>query len=311
MTKSKKTKTITKIHNPIQYFGGKSIPAPVIWKGLGNDIKSFKDCFSGSNSILAARPLPADFYQGNYEEQINDINSIVINLFRTIKYATPEEIAEEYLGLYAEKELIAKHRHLAKMSGELQYNLVNNINHYNVKLAAMYMHSNPGWIGAGLGDKYLLVLNKVPKKGIKNKLIKLLIQQITAYKKRLLNVQIFCGDGLRMIQSKTQLSSNGIIGIVIDPPYALLNRSKVYAHDDHLIARKSREVAIELGKKDNIRIAYCGYYNRYKNFFKAAGWKYHRWKAIGGYGNTTEFGQGRDNAADECVWFSPNCNSIT
>lgn len=53
-------------------------------------------------------------------------------------------------------------------------------------------------------------------------------------------------------------------------------------------------------------IALCGYAGEGHEALEAAGWTVEEWKATGGYGSRGE-GRGRENAAKERIWFSPNC----
>ena len=66
-------------------------------------------------------------------------------------------------------------------------------------------------------------------------------------------------------------------------------------------ARQEPLVGIE--RNPMLRIALCGYDGEHE---MPRTWECVPWKARGGYGSQGD-GRGRENAARERVWFSPNC----
>jgi len=96
-------------------------------------------------------------------------------------------------------------------------------------------------------------------------------------------------------------------GVFLDPPYDDSQRdTRLYTVDDVSISAKVREWAIEMGKRDDMRIALCGYEGEH---VMPDGWDVYTWQANGAYvlqGNTT----GRANRDRERIWFSPACLNL-
>ena len=99
--------------------------------------------------------------------------------------------------------------------------------------------------------------------------------------------------------------SNGLTGIVLDPPYsAEADRDPtIYACEDLQVAHDVRAWALAHGDDPQLRIALCGYEGEHE---MPSVWEAVPWKALGGYGNQGD-ARGRTNAAREVVWFSPHC----
>lgn len=118
---------------------------------------------------------------------------------------------------------------------------------------------------------------------------------------RLRRVRVTCGDWTRVLGDSVTWR-HGTTGVLLDPPYALSERSTVYAIDEDVSAAV-RDWAIAHGTNALLRIALCGYEGEH---VMPPGWTCVAWKAIGGYGSQGQ-GRGRANAARERVWFSPHC----
>ncbi len=100
----------------------------------------------------------------------------------------------------------------------------------------------------------------------------------------------------------------------LDPPYAAeANRkSDLYAVDDLSISHRVRSWCLEMGGDKRIRICLAGYAGEGHETLEAAGWEVIEWKARGGYGSQGNGMDtaGRDNSANERLWFSPHCLKI-
>jgi len=134
---------------------------------------------------------------------------------------------------------------------------------------------------------------------------KLYIESIlTELSERLRDVKIACGDWSRVCGDSVTWR-NGVTGVFMDPPYSMEGRAKVYSNDCASVAAQAREWAIEVGRRGDMRIAFCGYDGEHE--FPVE-WSVYRWKAAGGYGGQGN-SSGRENSEREIIWFSPACNS--
>jgi hypothetical protein len=121
---------------------------------------------------------------------------------------------------------------------------------------------------------------------------------------RLRRVRVCCGDWSRVC-GPSPTFKHGITGVFLDPPYgAEANRdNNLYRCDSTTLAREVREWAIEVGKRNDMLVALCGYEGEHE---MPASWTKIAWKAHGGYAWLGD-GSGKDNAHRERVWFSPAC----
>lgn len=117
-------------------------------------------------------------------------------------------------------------------------------------------------------------------------------------------MRVVCGDWARVVTPAVTVS-NGLTGLLLDPPYTSDEHSVRYAGGAHDVAADVRAWAIEHGDDPLLRIAFCGYDGEHE---MPATWTAQRWKAAGGYGSQGT-GRGRDNAEREVIWFSPHCLS--
>ena len=124
---------------------------------------------------------------------------------------------------------------------------------------------------------------------------------LRALSARLRRTRVTCGDFARVLGPSVTWR-HGTTAVFLDPPYDLAQRASVYAVETDA-AHRARAWAIENGDNPLLRIALCGYDGEHA---MPDGWKLLRWKAAGGYGSQAD-GRGRENAARECVWFSPHC----
>ena len=92
---------------------------------------------------------------------------------------------------------------------------------------------------------------------------------------------------------------------LLDPPYAVEDRSDVYGEDSRDVAHEVREWAIANGDNPELRIALCGYDTEHK---MPGSWTEVEWKANGGFANQSKSRtRGQENANRERIWFSPHC----
>ena len=131
---------------------------------------------------------------------------------------------------------------------------------------------------------------------------------------RMRPVRVSCGHWDRVCDSDSTTVRLGETGVFLDPPYrkelacGKKNRaSHIYANDRvqdvNKLCDQVQDWCLKWGSNPLMRIALCGLEGEYPAIDEA-GWTKVEWKSRG-YGNRTE--RGKENAARERVWFSPNC----
>lgn len=288
------------------YPGGKKLIADVAWKGLDPNSKNFYITCAGSLALLLARPIVSN----QHLEIANDPDCMLMNLWRTLRSGDIELFAEMCQRPDQELDILASHRQLIAARDELTELMLDDLDYYYLPYAVHYLRGLHNWIGFGFSDP-AQANNKVkfPEPEIKIWRRDDFIELLLNLKKRLQNVVMYCGGWERLFSSKTKLELKKDVAIFIDPPYIRRDRSKMYVFDDGAVAYQTRQWAILNGVNPQLRIVYCGYYRHHAKFFEAAGWTCYRWKATGGYGNQGN-GQGRINARDEAIFFSPHCRPL-
>jgi site-specific DNA-adenine methylase len=130
-----------------------------------------------------------------------------------------------------------------------------------------------------------------------------LYSYMQALSDRLRRVRVCCGDWKRIL-GPSPTTCIGTTAVFLDPPYAA-ERSAVYNEDSYDVSQDVRAWAIEHGDDPKLRIALCGYEGEHE---MPASWECVPWKANGGYANQkSERSNGRENAHNERIWFSPAC----
>ena len=140
-----------------------------------------------------------------------------------------------------------------------------------------------------------------------------LYDYIRQLSERFIEVDVCCGDWLRIVQPAVTLAgkestSNGSAAIFFDPPYSIeANRSSVYSVEDFSVAHAVRTWCIEQTDNPKMRIALAGYDVEHKEL-EDHGWTTLKWSANGGYSVIADKGnQSHLNKHREVVWFSPSC----
>jgi integrase len=111
---------------------------------------------------------------------------------------------------------------------------------------------------------------------------------------------VACGDWAR-ICTPAVTYKHGLTGVFLDPPYP--GYEHVYGSGEVWPAVVAW--AVENGKRDDMRIAVCGYEGTAPELL-AAGWEEVAWKSRGGYANQREDGENK-NQRRERIWFSKAC----
>ena len=119
-----------------------------------------------------------------------------------------------------------------------------------------------------------------------------------------------CGDWLRVCDSESVTTRLGLTGIFFDPPYSSESGRdmNLYGVDCGKVAHDVRAYCLERGANPLMRICLAGYAGEGHEELEANGWQVVAWKAAGGYGNRSD--KGKENAAKERLWFSPNCLKV-
>jgi site-specific DNA-adenine methylase len=308
---------------PFPWFGGKSAVADQVWSALGN-VSHYVEPFFGSGAVLLRRPHVAKF------ETVNDLDGMVANFWRAAK-AAPGDVADHADWPCNEADLHARHLWLVGQREALTERLMGDADWYDAKAAGWWLWGACNWIGSGwcsgkgpwiavdgvMTDSRQLphlssaqgVNRKLPHlsegRGVNRKLF--ITEWIAALSDRLRDTRIACGDWTRVTGPAVLDAGGGITGVFLDPPYTQAERADVYAMESP-VASDVRKWCAENGNNAKIRIVLAGYDGEH-NELQSLGWQVLGWKARGGYGSQGE-GRGRENAARERLWLSPNCMGV-
>jgi site-specific DNA-adenine methylase len=295
---------------PFSYFGGKRKVAAEVWARFGADIQNYIEPCAGGLAVLLNRPASTALFDRRYNERINDRDCLISNFWRAVKYADPAKFLKLCDYPYSESELIAWHYELVFRRGDLQSRLERDVYSYDLEAAARWVWGSKGWIGSGFGNPYKYIANKAPRAviagwpggGSAEEYIRRLSN-------RLRHVLVLHGDWKDAVSSDTVTTDQGVTGVFFDPPYPNQGRADCYAEDDGRIADDILRWAVERGEDARFRIAFCGYIRHHDKDIPAE-WKRFPWNAGGGYANQGD-GQGRANAKEEMIWFSPGCLKLS
>ena len=315
---------------PFPYFGGKSRIAAAVWERFGR-VNNFVEPFFGSGAVLLACPHPG------HTETVNDADGLLANFWRALR-ADPDAVAEHADYPVSELDLHARHRWLVAQRADVE-RLLAEPDWYDAKAAGWWVWGISQWIGSGwcpparvanvgdlpvqiphIGDAGMGVhratnaharksYGQLPylneRNGGDSAASRISSGSLHTYLRvlsaRLRRTRVVCGDFARVLGPSVTWR-HGTTAVFLDPPYDLTQRASVYAVETDA-AHRARAWAIEHGDNPLLRIALCGYDGEHA---MPDGWKPLRWKAAGGYGSQAD-GRGRENAARECVWFSPHC----
>lgn len=304
---------------PFPWFGGKRRVADEIWRRFG-DVKNYVEPFFGSGAVLLARPQIGNL------ETINDADGNVANFWRAIR-AAPDEVARWADWPVNEADLAARHYWLVTEGRERLARCLGDPNGYDPQVAGWWVWGICAWIGSGFasgkgpwqwnGDEWA----KSPGQGIKRQSPHLgnagmginrkmphlgdagqgIYEIFTHLSNRLRKVRVCHGDWSR-VSGDSVTWRHGKTAVFLDPPYAMAERSAVYATEDDCAAA-AREWAIEKGKRPDMLICLAGYDTEHA---MPSDWSAFAWKAHGGFGSQGS-SRGRKNAGRETLWFSPAC----
>lgn len=282
---------------PFPWFGGKRDAAALVWARFG-DVPNYVEPFFGSGAVLLGRPTDAR------TETVNDLDGLLCNFWRAVAFS-PDAVASAADWPVSECDLSARHLELIERRADLTRLLESDPRHHDPLLAGWWVWGQCAWIGSGWcsGDGPWVRtpegLGKLPHLGNQGQGINDLMHALAA---RLRRVRVACGSWERVLGDSVTWR-HGVTGVFLDPPYA--DGAMDYsAAPRGSVAADVAEWAREAGKREDMRIALCGYTGEHS----MPGWSEVSWKARGGYGN-----QGGDDEDDnrhrEVVWFSPACGA--
>lgn len=127
------------------YQGGKSRVSVSVWEQLG-DAKNYVEPFCGSAAVLFNRPED----HKNSTETINDIDGLITNAYRSIKYK-PEETAEYADYPVSELDIEARHHYCCKAYAQTDFinKMRTDIEYCDPQLAGYWIYGQCSWIGSG------------------------------------------------------------------------------------------------------------------------------------------------------------------
>jgi hypothetical protein len=114
---------------------------------------------------------------------------------------------------------------------------------------------------------------------------------------RLKNVTILWNDFEVILNSSVTNPRNGIIGILLDPPYTPMKTRVVYTIESVDVWDRAARWAVANGEKQHLRIAVCGYFTDETDAVFPQNWERYLWKQAGWLPQQQK----------ECIWFSPHC----
>jgi DNA adenine methylase len=293
-----------KIKPAFPYFGSKRRVADIIWSALGQ-VANYIEPFAGSLSVLLANPSPSKI------ETVNDINHFLTNFWRAVSQ-DPQGVMQCADFPVHEAELHARHQWLLlAATPQFRQQMEQDPSFYDVKMAGYWVYG----VGASIGNNWL------QDKGLKaspllssagggiHGLTYDMPEQFSKLQQRLRQVRVCCGDWKRIITPSVTYSNVGIspqdfTAVVLDPPYSLEHRDKVY-QDDTDIFHEVCQWAIDNGDRPQMRIVVCGYQG---DITFPSTWKEYAWQGSG-MGNRVD-DRGKSNSKREMLWFSPHCLEV-
>lgn len=311
---------------PFPWFGGKRRVAAEVWARFG-EVKNYVEPFFGSGAVLLGRPGVPGI------ETVNDLDGFVANFWRAMKHK-PDELAEWASNPVNENDLHARHIWLLERRDRLRPSLEADPEWCDPKIAGWWVWGICCWIGSGwcsgngpwsvvdgllvddgnagrgvnrklphLGNAGQGVNRQLPHLGNAGQLHEI-FQSLSA---RLASVRVCSGDWSRICGPSVTFK-HGLTGVFLDPPYADTadRTSDLYREDSESVAHEVRKWAIENGKRDDMRIALCGYEGEH---VMPSDWEVFAWKAPGGFSSQAKERSG--NERRERIWFSPACLKAT
>lgn len=295
---------------PFPFFGGKRSIAPLVWERLGAP-KQYIEPFCGSAAMLLAAPRPASL------EVIGDVNGYVANFWRATAHQ-PARVAHWADYPVSHVDLGARHAWLLARREALADGLRDADWPGDAKAAGWWLWGQCCWIGSGWCDwqrtrplpngdgqvphisdagRGVQAVGKVPHtsdaelEGYLTSGGRAAHVWLHRLADRLERVRVVHGSWERCLNHHYGSNNNGIVAVVLDPPYrayeALYGAARPVADE---VEQWAREHA-------HLRIALCGLAGDYA----LPGWAVLPWQR-----KSLTYSNDKTRGA-ECVWFSPAC----
>jgi DNA adenine methylase len=277
---------------PFPYFGGKRSVAVPVWERLGKPTQ-YIEPFCGSAAMLLAAPEPARL------EVIGDLNFYIANFWRCIKFQ-PEETYQWQDYPVSHVDLDARHHWLTdpERTRALQVKLSDPEWPGDAQIAGWWVWGQCCWIGSGWCEKSQIphagnagrgVQSKIPHAGNAGRGVR---DWFFFLSQRLERCRVVHADWSRMLNHHYGGDNTAIF---FDPPY------RKYERLYHKSTREfvADDVAEWCSKNGHLRIALCGLAGDYS----LDGWSEVKWSR-----KRLTYG-GAKTTGDECIWFSPACES--
>lgn len=285
--------------NPIfPYFGGKRWLATHVWEWLGSDVKRYIEPFAGGLAVLLARPFGS---RPRWQEVINDEYAHIANVWRSVKYHG-DEVWANCQDLLHEADLHGRTQHLIAFESQCREAMFSDPTWCDPKLAGW-------WIWAQSAH----MSQAETKKGNKSKPVshpqgvfslsfgKQVFDELA---RRLETTQVLCGDFSRVLTPSYLLAEKQIVGVYLDPPYAL-GDGRVYELDNGSVWARAVEWVLANCQDPLLRIVLSGYRGSPGiSELESAGMVRHDFSAPPGHSVKSEDNK---NSQLESCWISKAC----
>lgn len=292
----------TPLRAPFPYQGGKSKPAPTVWRRFGQ-CSVYTEPFCGSLAMLWAAPRVHQL------EVANDLNCYIANFWRAVKHDA------DAVWSWADQpvvhiELAARHKWLAQADrvAALRDSLIDPDWPGDPKIAGWWVWGQGASIGSWCMHEeksyHGQYLGGMPNIGSRGQGVHGRRfaggRELRALQERLWKVRVTSVDWRQAVSFSVVQKDGGFHAIFLDPVYKAYTAK--YLEADGSIAGQVEEWAREHGELPYARIALCGHVGDYD----LPGWDVVRWSRP-----STTLGAGikgnKGTKDDEAIWFSPAC----
>jgi site-specific DNA-adenine methylase len=335
---------------PFPWFGGKSRAAHLIWERLG-DVPNYVEPFAGSLATLLLRPTPArietvndkDCYLANFwralqadpegvarhadwpvnEADLRSRHAWLVNEDRPIAervMADPTFYDVRVAGwwVWGLSQWIGGGWCTTQRAGQRKMPDMNGKGVHAQRVRPWQIKPHLSTPGTGIHAPTFGCWNKRPNLvnqgiGVHREANRgeLLIEYFEQLAARLRFVRVCCGDWERVCRPSVTIT-NGLTGIVLDPPYPASADRHMHAYgvEDGEVAHEVHRWCVENGDNPQLRIALCGYEGTHDEL-EGLGWTVVEWLAAPGYAGIAKTSKrGKENRKRERIWFSPHCLQV-
>jgi DNA adenine methylase len=267
---------------PYSYYGGKRKIAKECWDIIG-DTQFTIEPFFGGGAFLLSRPLNHFFLGRN--EIINDIDGLVVNFWRSMKFY-PDLMAKELDYPISEIDLAARIKYIYTQEDDFVKKMREQSDYCEPRRAAYWCWALNQWIGGGQGMKEFGGKTNRKQRPILNFIggvnsEKNLMNYCYELQNRLRYTRIVCGDWKRVLTTGVTKGAKSV-GVFLDPPYGDKKRQLLYGCDSYDVASEVREWCKENGSNSQFRIILCGYEGEH-NELEDLEWKKVAWNQRNGF----------------------------